>query len=425
MDISIPFGDDALALTLPDARVRGVLRSGLRAAGTKETQEEIVRAALGNPIGSPRASELARGKKHIVVITSDQTRPVPSRVTLPLLLEELRLGAPDADITILIAAGCHRAMTRAEMEERFGAEIAAREKFHVHDCDRDGMRSIGALPSGGDCVINSIVLDADLVVAEGFIEPHFFAGFSGGRKAVLPGCAGRSTVLANHCAEFIANENARAGKLDGNPVHTDMIVAARRAGLAFILNVVLGEDKGIVAAFAGDADRAHRAGCDFIAERVRVKPAPADIVVTSNGGHPLDQNIYQAVKSMTAAEACVRRGGVIVVAAECRDGHGGDAFANAFAALPSPAEVLRDILSRGRDRTEPDQWQIQIFCRVLLRAAVVMTTGAGAPREMVERLGMRWAPSLDGALDAAADILGDASAGVTVIPDGVGVIVGD
>ena len=258
MDIPIPFGDSALTLTLPDSRLRGVLQSSFHTLKAEAPEAELVRNALRNPVASPRASELARGKKKIVLITADQTRPVPSRVTLPLFLEELRLGAPDADITIVIASGCHREMTETEMRARFGDETFAREKFLVHNCDDPNMRSIGTLPSGGDCIINNVVLDADLVVSEGFIEPHFFAGFSGGRKAVLPGSANRTTVLANHCAEFIASDRARTGILDGNPIHADMIYAARQAGMIFILNVILNANKKIVAAFAGDADKARK-----------------------------------------------------------------------------------------------------------------------------------------------------------------------
>lgn len=423
MDVSIPFGASALPLSLPDARVKGVLVSAFHSLKAEAPEADLVRNALRAPIGSPRASELARCKKKIVVITSDQTRPVPSRVTLPLLLEELRLGAPGADITVLIATGCHRPMTPGEMKDRFGEDVCAREKFLVHDCDDVNMRSIGALPSGGDCIMSNTVLDADLVVAEGFIEPHFFAGFSGGRKSALPGVANRRTVLANHCAEFIDNEYARTGVLDNNPVHGDMLFAARAAGLVFILNVVLNADKRIVAAFAGDTDAAHRAGCDFVGKHVRVKAAPADIVITSNGGYPLDQNVYQAVKGMTAGEASVRKGGVIIIAAECRDGHASGEMLRCFEKLPTPAAVMADILSRGRNETVPDQWQIQIFCRVLLHAAVIMVTGPAAPRAMVEKMGMHRAASLDDALRMAERIVGDSNAGVTVIPDGVGVIV--
>ncbi len=424
MRIPIPFGKGTLSLTVDDRRLRGVLNSSFHELKADRPEREIILDAMRNPIGSPTLAELARGKKRAVIITSDHTRPVPSRLTIPPMLAEIRRGSPGADILILVATGSHRAMTEAEMRERFGEEVFARERVKVHDSrDEKSLRRIGTLPSGGDCIINTEVLDADLVVSDGFIEPHFFAGYSGGRKAVLPGSASFATVVANHCAEFIDSPRARAGILDGNPIHADMIHAAREANLAYILNVVLDGEKRVVAAFAGDMDLAHRAGCDFVGKKVLVKPAPADIVVTSNGGYPLDQNVYQAVKSMTAAEATCRKGGVIVCASECADGHGGEAFARTFEATATAREVMREILARGRNETRPDQWQIQIFCRVLMHATVVMVTGPGAPRDMIEKLNMRWAPDLDTAMRLAEGIVGRPDTSVTVVPDGVGVIV--
>ncbi len=423
MILPIPFDTSVLDFDLPDTRIAGVIRSRLSELASDRPESELVAASLANPIGSPPLAELAKGKKRVVVITSDHTRPVPSRITLPPLLTAIRRGSPKAEITIVIATGCHRAMTEAEMRERFGDDVYERETFLVHDCAADGaFVTIGTLPSGGDCVINPVVLDTDLLVAEGFIEPHFFAGYSGGRKAVLPGCASRVTVLANHCAEFINHPSARTGILDGNPIHADMMYAARIAKLAFILNVVLDSDKKIVASFAGDMEQAHRAGCDFFASYGEARAIPADIVVTSNGGYPLDQNIYQAVKSMTAAEACAREGGVIIVASACRDGHGGEEFARAFADIPSPEALMQTFLARGREETEPDQWQTQILCRILMKHPVIMVTGPGAPREMVEALNMEWAPTLATAMRKAERLLKNPSAPVTVIPDGVGVI---
>ena len=423
MEIAIPFGRTTQKLHIPDTRVRGFLESRFRDVEKTFSEKELVENALMNPIASPPLSALAAGKKRIAVITSDHTRPVPSRVTMPLILKELRSTAPDAEITIIIATGCHRLMTDGEIRDRFGDDIHAGETFLVHDADDDCFVKLGQLPSGGDCIVNKAIMETDLLIAEGFIEPHFFAGFSGGRKAVLPGCADRSTVLANHCAEFIANDRARTGILDDNPIHADMLYAARKASLAFIVNVVLNADKKIVAAFCGDMDKAHRSGCDFLLKYCEVAAVPADIVLTSNGGYPLDQNIYQAVKGMTAAEACCRPGGVIIIASECDDGHGGEDFYNAFATESTPAALMERILMRNRAQTERDQWQTQIFCRVLMKHRVIMVTGPNAPRAMVERLNMLWAPSVESALKQAEELLDMPDADVTVIPDGVGVII--
>ncbi|MDR2174395.1 MAG: nickel-dependent lactate racemase [Synergistaceae bacterium] len=422
MKISIPYGKTSVSCQLPEERVKGVLYSRTHNYRPGVPEAGLVQKALEAPIGSPRLRELARGKKRVVVITSDHTRPVPSAVTMPLLLEEIRAGSPEAEITLLVATGMHRGMTKEEILARFGAEISSKERIVVHDShDETNLAFLGTLPSGGDLMVNRLAADCDLLIAEGFIEPHFFAGFSGGRKSVLPGIAGYPTVLANHCAEFIAHDRARTGILDGNPIHEDMIFAAKAAKLAFILNVVLDAEKKVIAAFAGGADAAHRRGCGFLRELAGVKAVPADIVITGNGGYPLDQNLYQAVKCMTGAEASINPGGVIIAASECRDGHGGAEFYETFRDTRSPEEVMKAIRARGRGETLPDQWQIQIYVRILMKHKVIMV--ASVPPETIEHLGMLPAPSLDAALDTAKKILGKEDASVTVIPDGVSVIV--
>lgn len=421
MRVFLPYGSSHITCEIPDSRLRAILSPKLPEAEEK-TGEAIVRASLARPAGSPPLRELAGGKKNVVILSSDHTRPVPSAVIMPLLLEEIRAGNPGADITILVATGCHRSTTEDELEERYGTEIVRSVRIVVHDSlDENSLVSVGTLPSGGELVLNRLAVEADLLVAEGFIEPHFFAGFSGGRKSVLPGVAAYRTVLANHCAEFIASPGARTGILEGNPIHEDMVYAARKAGLAFICNVVLDPQKRITAAFSGDMEKAHEEGCAFLSRLAKVQAVPADIVITGNGGYPLDQNIYQAVKSMTAAEASCRPGGIIIEAAECRDGHGGEAFYHAFRDIPTARGVLDSILARGRDSTEPDQWEIQIFARILMNHTVILVTSA--PRETAEYMNMKWAPSLQDALALAEEILGDGNAAVTVIPDGVSVIV--
>ena len=263
--------------------------------------------------------------------------------------------------------------------------------------------------------------DADLVVAEGFIEPHFFAGFSGSRKSILPGVASRTTVLANHCSEFIADPHSRTGILEGNPIHKDMVWAARKAKLAFILNVVIDSEKKPIFAVAGDMEKAHEVGCRFLSSLCRVKAQKADIVISTNGGYPLDQNIYQAVKGMTAAEATVNEGGVIIMLAKSNDGIGGDAFYHQMADEKDIYKTMALFMSRGRNETVPDQWQTQIFLRILMKAKVVYVSSA--PDNIVEDLHMVPAHSLEEALSKAEEILGNKKASVTMIPDGVSVIV--
>lgn len=404
-----------------EARLAAVLAPRQEQQAAQDGQA-VVRAALEAPIASPLLRELAQDKARVLVITSDHTRPMPSAITLPLLLAEIRAGSPQAEIRILIATGTHRAMSDQEMRDRFGDALVDAETFVNHDCeDEDAMIRLGTLPSGGILRVNGLVGWAELVVAEGFIEPHFFAGFSGGRKSILPGIAARETVLFNHNAQFIQSPRARQGCLNGNPLHRDMRHAARAAGLAFILNVLLDEDKQIVAAFAGDAEIAHRHGCKACLLRTRVDRVRADVVITSNGGYPLDQNLYQCVKGMTAAEACVRQDGVIILCAALGDGAGGDAFYHWLADASGPREVAERIERIPSHETRPDQWEAQILARVLLHATVIFVTGP-ENRALVEAMHMKWAPDAQTALGMAEDALGD-RARVTVIPDGVGIVV--
>lgn len=420
-EVKFPYGKEMLPLDIADDRLQAVLVSNLHHYQAEKGQVELVRDALAAPVGTKSLSELAKGKDNVVLIASDHTRPVPSKAIVPAMLEEIRKGNPQAKITILIATGCHRGTTKDELVNKFGEEIVANETIVIHDCDDPNMVNIGTLPSGGECLINKVAYDADLLVAEGFIEPHFFAGYSGARKSVLPGVASRVTVMANHCSEFIADPKSRTGILEGNPIHKDMVWAARQAKLAFIVNVVINAEKEAIFAVAGDMEEAHAKGCEFLSGLCKVDAVPADIVISTNGGYPLDQNIYQAVKGMTAAEATVKKGGVIVMLAKSNDGHGGDHFFHQMADEPDISKTLELFMSRGRNETVPDQWQTQIFIRVLQKATVVYVSEA--PDEMVKGLHMVPAHSLEEAMAIAEGIVKNPKATVTAIPDGVSVMV--
>ena len=420
----LPYGREKMRIRIPKERFAGSACSEIHSYIPGGTGEELVEQALRNPTGSPGLASLAAGKKDIVLLASDHTRPVPSKILIPRMLREIRRGNPQAEITILVATGCHRTTTHDELREKFGEEILRQERIVVHDCDdRANLEKIGVLPSGGELVINALAARADLLVSEGFIEPHFFAGFSGGRKSVLPGIASRKSVLHNHNAGFIHDPCARTGILDNNPIHADMEWAARQAKLAFICNVVLGSDKEIVYAVAGDPEQAHRKGCRFLEKLCRICPPRADIVVTTNGGYPLDQNIYQAVKGMTAAETAVKPGGVIIIAARSEDGHGGKSFYETFRDEPDAGRLMERFLATPADQTIVDQWQSQIFARVLLHADVIYLSDA--PDSMVRDLHMTPAHSFEEALEQADRILearGIKAGRILVIPDGVSVI---
>ena len=422
MEIKFPYGKEHLSYDFSGEKLLGALTSSIHGYTAKADGLTLVREAMANPYGSAKLSELARVKNKVVLIASDHTRPVPSRVIVPPMLAEIREGNPDADITLLIATGCHRYTTREELVAKFGEEIVDNEKIVVHvSTDEDSLVSIGTLPSGGTLRINKLAAEADLLVSEGFIEPHFFAGFSGGRKSVLPGICSRETVMANHCSEFIASPYARTGVLEGNPIHKDMLYAARAAKLAYIVNVVIDEKKQAIYAVAGDVEAAHKAGCEFLSGLCRVKPLYADIAISTNGGYPLDQNVYQSFKGMTAAEATVREGGVIIMLSSCTDGHGGEDLYRELADEPDDKRAADKILSRGRNETVPDQWQAQILLRILSRARVIFVSEASD--EMVRNMHMIPAHSIGDALKMAKEMLGNSKPTITAVPDGISVMV--
>ena len=413
----ILYGKGGIDFDEGDASVITSRIGELKACGSGR---EIVRRALENPIDAPRLRELAKGKKSCVIIISDHTRPVPSKDILPEMFAELEAGSPGIGITLLVATGFHRPTTADELEAKLGPEIRARVSIVLHDSRNAASNvKVGVLPSGAPCVIDKVAADAELLISEGFIEPHFFAGFSGGRKSVLPGVADQVTVLGNHCSKFIDSPFARTGNLDGNPLHEDMVAAAKMAKLAFIVNVVIDEEKRTVAAFAGNPFTAHRRGCDFLLGYAKAAPKPADIVITSNGGAPLDQNLYQCVKGMTAAEATCNPGGVIIDCVECADGHGGQGFYESLKNCESADAFYAQCLATPQDKTIPDQWEAQILARIIRKFTVIVVSRPEM-KTMVEDMKMRYAASLDEAL-ALARALGKKS--LTVIPNGISVIV--
>ncbi len=421
-EISLPYDTGTQTLHVPEGNLAGVLVSRQAAYRPEKTGAELVEESLDHPIGSPSLEELAKGKKNIVIISSDHTRPVPSAIITPILLRRIRSVAPDARIRILVATGFHRASTREELIAKYGQEIVDHEEIVMHDARDDAaMVDIGVLPSGGHCLINRVAAEADLLLAEGFIEAHFFAGFSGGRKAVLPGISSYKTIQANHCGEFIASPECRTGNLDHNRIHADMVFAAHAAKLAFILNVVLNEEKQIIGSFAGDVEKAHLAGCNFVKDLAHVDKVPCDIAVTTNGGYPLDQNVYQAVKGMTAAEATVREGGIIIMVAGCRDGHGGQAFYDNIAKAESPEAFLKQAIATPRLETVPEQWTSQILARILVKYHVILVSDLLDPK-IAANLHLELAPTADDALARALLRLGS-NAKVAVIPDGLSVVV--
>ena len=417
--VTIPYGKGHLTCPVtPD----GVLTSRIDTLKSTKSGLALVEEALANPIGAKPLCELAAGKKTCTVIISDHTRPVPSRDILPPMLRQLRQGNPDIEVTLLVATGFHRLTTTEELVSKLGEDIASTEKIVVHDAFApESNVQIGSLPSGAPLVIDRVAVETDLLISEGFIEPHFFAGFSGGRKSVLPGVCDKTTVLGNHCGAFIASEYARTGILEGNPIHRDMVAAAEIAKLAFIVNVVIDDEKKTVAAFAGDFKAAHAAGVAFLRPYCEVTAIPGDIVITSNGGAPLDQNIYQSVKGLTAAEASAREGAVLIMCADLADGTGGEGFYRSLRDCESPDAHFAQCAATPQSETIPDQWESQILARILIKHRVIFVTRPEMETTLRE-MKMEYAKDLDSAIAMARTEKGK-NATVTLIPNGISVMV--
>ena len=418
--IKVPYYKGHMELHVSEKNLKAVITAKGDDYDPGKDEVTLVREALEHPIGSKSLAELAVGKKRVTLVTSDHTRAVPSKITLPILLGEIRKGNPEADITILIATGLHRPTTEEEMRNMFGDRIVNCEKIAVnHAFEPDEFVNMGVLPSGAEFYVNKLAVDCDLLVTEGFIEPHFFAGFSGGRKSILPGICNATTVNENHSYKAISSRYATTGVLERNPIHLDMITAARRVNVQFILNVAQNSEKKIIGAFAGDLIKAHEAGVEFVRGLAQCPPTTGDIVVTSNGGYPLDQNLYQTPKAVSTAEACAGEDGVIIMSASCADGMGGSFFEKLI--VMGNVDEIDSYLSKIPPKeTISEQWCAQIYARILKKHKVILVT-TYLDTETVEKANMLHAESLDEALEMAYKLKGP-DAQVVVIPDGVSVL---
>lgn len=418
--IPIPYYTSTLNLHVDEENLKAVLTAKMHGFHAEKTQEQLVLDALEHPVGSPRLRELAKDKQKIVIVTSDHTRAVPSKITLPLLLKEIRSGNPQADITILIATGLHRPTTEEEQRRMFGDEIVDHEKIAINNAfDPEQFVELCTLPSGAVFQVNKLAAQCDLLMTEGFVEPHFFAGFSGGRKSILPGVCSERTVNENHSYKAVSHPRSNSGMLKDNPIHADMLCAAKAVNVQFIFNVALDGEKKIVAAWAGDLEKAHEAGVAFIRQWSQCPVVTGDIVVTSNGGYPLDQNLYQSPKAMATAEACAGEDGVIIMCCSCCDGMGGAHFGEILQ-RGTPDEIDRYLSEIPPQKTIPEQWCAQVCVRVLRRHQVILVT-TFLDHDEVRRANMIPASTPDEALEIAYRLKGN-HARVVVIPDGVSVL---
>ena len=335
-------------------------------------EQAALRDALRAPIDSLPLADLVRPDDTVVIVHTDITRATPNDRILPPLLAELeRVGVQRDHITLLNGLGTHRKQTEAELRAMLGDAVVDGYRCLQHDCfDDDNLVSLPATSRGHPVRINRVYMEADVKILTGFIEPHFFAGFSGGPKAILPSLAGAESVFTNHGVQMIGDPRAVWGILEGNPIWEEMREVALSSEPTFLLNVTLNSDRQITGVFAGDMLQAHAAGCEFVrASAMAAVDEPYDVVITTNSGYPLDQNLYQAVKGMSAAARVVRDGGAIICAAACEDGlpdHG--QYAALLAQAGSPQGIL-DLISQPGFQAH-DQWQVQTQALIQQRAEV-------------------------------------------------------
>jgi len=414
MMLKFPYGKGFLELDVPEANLASVVESRFGKAA-ENAEEEIVRA-LNNPIGSGRVEDLVKRRDRVALIVSDITRPAPNQLMVPPILEALRkVGLQEKNLEILVANGLHRSPSQREMEELLGKRVLEEVAVVNHDA-RDGgqLVEVGRTSFGTRVILNRRVVESDSVIITGLIEPHFFAGYSGGRKSVLPGIASAESIFQNHSFRMIGHPKARYGILRGNPIHEDSVEATRFVKLTFMVNVVLNKERKVLRAFAGDFLRAHEAGVKFLEGLVKVPtPHRADIVVTTNGGYPLDRNLYQAVKGMATGEPIVKDGGVIIVMAECIDGVEHLDFQRLMEGAKTPKEVLDTIREK-----EPigDQWEAQVLAKVLQRAEVIVVS-KGVKDKVIEDMMMTPASTPEEALNLALRKTGK-NAKIVAIPEG-------
>ncbi len=362
MQINMDYGREGLTIEVPDTTHVFTVRNTPPVAD----EPKSIQNALQNPINSAPLSTLVHRGMQILIVHSDITRATPNDRLLPVIIKELESsGVNKEDITLLNGLGTHRLQTQEELIGMLGVDIVSNYRCLQHDAyDQSVHVTIGTDSNGRSIQVNRLLLDSDFVILTGFIEPHFFAGYSGGPKAILPALASAESVFSNHGPELIAHPKATFNITNGNPIWDAMKRAAEQVKNTFLINVTLDRKNQITGVFAGDVIAAHRLGCEFVRERSLFHISNLyDIVITSNSGYPLDQNLYQCVKGLAAAKRAVRPGGAIVLIAACEEGlpkHG--KYAQLLAASSSPEEVLSVVTQPGY--LGQDGWQVQVQAQI-------------------------------------------------------------
>lgn len=385
MQLELAYGRQGLTVVLPDEVPVTVIEPefvpGLRA------EQKSIQKALRSPTGTPPLREVAGSDDTVCVVFSDLTRPMPNQRVMPPLLDELALaGVPDEQIVLINALGTHRPQSDEELMGMLGRDLVERYRVLQHDAWSDNLVEVAENASGHRVRVNRAYAEASVRILTGFIEPHFFAGFSGGPKAVLPGIADIDAILDNHSGEMLADAQATWAVTEGNPVWEEMVAVATAVAPTFLLNVTLNQRREITGVFAGEMMAAHRAGAAFVRETaMRPVPHPFDIVIASNSGYPLDLNLYQTVKGMSAAAQIVRPGGDIIIAAECWDGipnHG--EYKHILEEASSVDDLWETVTAPGFRRH--DQWEALMQARIQRRAEVHVYADGLSDEELQEAL---------------------------------------
>jgi nickel-dependent lactate racemase len=370
MNVKLAYGQGHLTVALPDQRTTVIAPA--HNPGLADEKSAVI-GALQNPIGARPLREVIRATDRVCIAFTDLTRATPNERIIPWLLEAVDGLVPRENITLLNQLGTHRPNSRAELERMLTPAVVANYRVLNHEPENpEALVQLGATRDGTPALINRHLVEADVRVITGFIEPHFFAGFSGGPKGIMPGCAGLQTVLSNHGAKNIGHPRAAFGITEGNPLWEELRDIALRVGPSFLLNVSLNEQREITGVFAGDLLAAHKVGCEFVRESAMQKvKTPFEIVVTTNSGYPLDLNLYQGVKGMSAAARIAQEGATIILACECREGvPAGSPLDKLLRGAGSPEEILAMLATPGFVR--PEQWQAQIQALIQRRASVLV-----------------------------------------------------
>jgi nickel-dependent lactate racemase len=370
-----------------------------------------IRSALENPIASPSLRNCVGKNDKIVIITTDNTRPCPDNSILAVILNELDKIVPKHNITILIGLGLHDPLSKEELAEKLGERVVA--NYNVKNHDPAQTVHLGVTSFGTPVEVNSAIVEADFRISTGFIEPHFFAGYSGGRKAIAPGVSSVRAIRHNHSFTMIEHPNARTGILVGNPVHEDMVEQARMAKLDFIVNVLLNANRRITHIFAGNPWKAHEMGCAVVSEIAKVEiDHLVDISIISNSGAPLDLDFYQTCKGIDTASQITRNGGIIIVASACIRGLGPDSFRFVHASAVSPKAILETL---KESHNMGVSWQNQILARVQLNHSIYLLSTLDD--DLVRQMKVIPIHTIEEGLEKALQVLGT-KAEIAVIPEG-------